>query len=518
MHTNRDDFGASYSPRGVVLKRPGHRRGRQASAGRLGQHLVQPRRWDGADKRVRLQCPFRAQRSRRPVRHGARVAGRLLSGSVRSRERRLAEEPPGTSTVGRFLDRTVTLQDNPAIQTVRAPARSHDCRQGTNDGQFGQADRGPLPLFYESTGPSKDADFVKGPAFWYTARTGMDAHGNFTARLAKGPKLVGGQLFISRSIPTMCLSVSLTKYGPWQRWRQRQAGGSGSRHTRYHDRPRQIARRAGPRGWRGRQDGGGRRCRRAVRFNCALPHRNYAAGGRPLAAFRKIEPEEEINVTASAPGYKPQSEMIELFEGEVVQLDIMLKPPAATASDDSDKPAVTPAERAPVAAVPPPATSVQTERPHYYITGGTITFTEIAIDADLAILDKHPELKTVDLGGAKRPWDGPDPQLFPIKIPKRGLRAHRQLHGAPKSCSIAGFTTTASSDRRWTEVDPKALSSGFASSASASEPFTSLPGLSHLAGLTNLEELDLFDPSSDSSRYDDATARTQSPISRSCEH
>jgi hypothetical protein len=93
---------------------------------------------------------------------------------------------------------------------------------------------------------------------------------------------------------------------------------------------------------------------------------------------------------------------------------------AAREIESRQKPA-NPADKVPTAAgQPPPTALVQQDRPHYLIHGDTITFDASAIDADLAVLDKHPELKTVDLGGSGE-WDGPDPRLFPIKITDVGF-------------------------------------------------------------------------------------------------
>ena len=394
-----------------------------------------------------------------------------------------------------FLEHIVTLHDNPPIQTIELRAVPTIVVKGRMTDSSGKPIKGPLPLFYESNGPSKGADFVKGPAFWYTARTEIDAHGNFTARLAKGPKLVGEMLF---SIDSACVfRTRLTKNGPWH-------GGDS---VKLEDLDRDMTEVAivcckspvvlvKPVGENGTIIAD-------ADVNVQYVNSPYHVASTRQADCRwrvpRIVPEEEIKVTVSAPGYKSQSEKLELLEGEVEQLDVMLKPVSTATKEEPDRTPAKPAVLMPVAAVQPPETpSVQPERPPYVIQSDSITFADTAIDADLAVLDKHPELKTVDLGGSG-PWDGPDPRQFPIKITDAGFAHIANCKKLEKL--LFGVTQP----HQVTDDGLKSIEGlkQLRHIRFGVEPFSSA-GLSHLAGLTNLEELDLFYPYSDSSRYDNA--------------
>jgi hypothetical protein len=132
-------------------------------------------------------------------------------------------------------------------------------------------------------------------------------------------------------------------------------------------------------------------------------------------------------------------------------------------------------------------------RPHYVVRDDTIIFTSEATDSDLVILDSHPELRTIDLGGSG-PWCGPDPRGFPIKITNVGF-AHI-VNCKNLETLRFGFTQP----HQVTDDGLKSLEGlkKLRVIQFGVTPFTSA-GLSHLAGLINLEELWLdFNP-----QYDD---------------
>jgi Leucine-rich repeat (LRR) protein len=120
---------------------------------------------------------------------------------------------------------------------------------------------------------------------------------------------------------------------------------------------------------------------------------------------------------------------------------------------------------------------------HYQIQGDSIRFIFNAEDADMVILDVHPELKTISFQCSENSF-GIDPRLVPIKVTDAGF-AHvaactnlenlflSQMH--PLEVTDAGLKSIEGLRRlRRVILD--------------FTPFNSA-GLSHLEGLTNIQEL-----------------------------
>ena len=134
---------------------------------------------------------------------------------------------------------------------------------------------------------------------------------------------------------------------------------------------------------------------------------------------------------------------------------------------------------------------------HYFIHGDSADFGFDATDDDISfVLNNHREVKHVEIGsiGGIEAWSGPDPRLFPIKITNRGF-AH--LANCKK---LQTLRLTPSHPLQVTDEGLKSLEE--LKELSVIElgitPFSSA-GLSHLAVLTNVEELWLdFNP-----QYDD---------------
>jgi hypothetical protein len=131
---------------------------------------------------------------------------------------------------------------------------------------------------------------------------------------------------------------------------------------------------------------------------------------------------------------------------------------------------------------------------HYAIHDDSLVFGANATDDDAAVLDTHREVKTVAIGGSES-WDGPDPRTVPIKITNRGF-AHLANCKKLQTLQLSSLHPLQVTDE------------GLKSLADLKElrviqfgvtPFSSA-GLSHLSGLTNVEELWL----DFNSKYDDA--------------
>ena len=132
--------------------------------------------------------------------------------------------------------------------------------------------------------------------------------------------------------------------------------------------------------------------------------------------------------------------------------------------------------------------------PHYSIQGDSISFSINATDNDVAVLDIHREVKTVEIG-VNDCWDGPDPRTVPIKITNRGF-AHLANCKKLQSLRLSTLHPLQVTDDGLKSIEDlgelRLIQFGIT-------PFGSA-GLSHLAGLTNLEELWL----DFNSKYDDA--------------
>jgi hypothetical protein len=120
---------------------------------------------------------------------------------------------------------------------------------------------------------------------------------------------------------------------------------------------------------------------------------------------------------------------------------------------------------------------------HYAVRGNSIFFADNATDKDLAILDAHPELKAIDLGGSGS-WDGPDPRRFPIAITDVGF-AHVAKCGNLETLRLGFVRPCQVTDDGLRAIEGLARLRVVQLGVT---PFGSA-GLSHLAGLTNLEEL-----------------------------
>ncbi|HEY2880958.1 MAG TPA: hypothetical protein VGJ15_00960 [Pirellulales bacterium] len=121
---------------------------------------------------------------------------------------------------------------------------------------------------------------------------------------------------------------------------------------------------------------------------------------------------------------------------------------------------------------------------HVQVRDDTITIAYGATDDDMAILDSHPDVKVVTLGGAES-WDGPAPENFPFKITDIGF-AH--LAGCKKLEKLHAFSMH---PLQVTDGGLKALE-GLTQlremQLGGGQKFTDA-GMAHLVPLTNLEEL-----------------------------
>jgi len=132
------------------------------------------------------------------------------------------------------------------------------------------------------------------------------------------------------------------------------------------------------------------------------------------------------------------------------------------------------------------------DSPHYFIRGDSIEFGRTATDDDVAVLQKHPNLRAVIFGTG--PYSGPDPRRIPIKITDKGF-AHlarcKKLRTLSLSC-LQPLQVTDEGLKSLSELKELRVIQLCAT------PF-SAKGLAHIAGLPNVEEL-WFDFNS---QYDD---------------
>lgn len=119
---------------------------------------------------------------------------------------------------------------------------------------------------------------------------------------------------------------------------------------------------------------------------------------------------------------------------------------------------------------------------HYSIKGDTITFRFGATDQDMASLDAHPDLKTIVIGGD---GDGPDPSKVPFKITDAGFAHIANCKKLEKFVANSIHPLQVTDDglkalEELTELRIVNLCGGH---------WFSDKGMTHLSGLTNLEEL-----------------------------
>lgn len=132
------------------------------------------------------------------------------------------------------------------------------------------------------------------------------------------------------------------------------------------------------------------------------------------------------------------------------------------------------------------STAAVADRPapqRYRIDGTTIVFAQDADDADLAILELHPELTAVSIPGA-RAWSGPDPRSVPLPITDAGF-AH-----LARCANLQELYLSAMQPLRVTDDALKSLA-GLAQLKvfhAGATPFTDA-AIAHLAPLANMEEL-----------------------------
>lgn len=122
---------------------------------------------------------------------------------------------------------------------------------------------------------------------------------------------------------------------------------------------------------------------------------------------------------------------------------------------------------------------------HYVIKEDTITFRFGATDRDMAVLDAHPDLKTIVIGGGE-PWNGRDPSKFTFAITNAGF-AH--IANCKK---LEQLVVNTIHPLQVTDDGLKALA-GLTElrvvNFSGGGRWLTDKGLVHLSGLTNLEEL-----------------------------
>jgi hypothetical protein len=121
----------------------------------------------------------------------------------------------------------------------------------------------------------------------------------------------------------------------------------------------------------------------------------------------------------------------------------------------------------------------------YHVEGTTIVFGHDATDADLAVLDLHPELTAVSIPGAQV-WSGPDPRTVPLPITNTGF-AHLARCTKLEKLYLSGMQPLRVTDDGLKSLAGLVHLKVFDAGAT---PFTDA-GIAHLAPLVNMEELPL---------------------------